>query len=310
MTQTLTYRLHDVSPYINWIYFFHAWGFPPRFAGIAQVHACAGCRATWLRQFPQEEQERAQEAVRLYDDACRELTRLDETYRTYVRFGLYEANADADNLILWDDATADTESQRSMRLPLLRQQQVKNEDYFLCLSDFVRPLSGGIRDRVGVFCATVDSEMEHLYESGDTYDPYLHMLCQTLADRLAEASVEKMHQQIRTHYWGYAPDEQLSIPELLQEHFQGIRPAVGYPSLPDQSTNFDLDSWLHFDEIGLRITETGAMIPHASVSGLILAHPQSHYFAVGKIGTDQLEDYARRKGQPVETIRKFLAANL
>ena len=136
------------------------------------------------------------------------------------------------------------------------------------------------------------------------------MLCQTLADRLAEASVEKMHEEVRKTYWGYAPDEQLSIKELLLERFQGIRPAVGYPSLPDQSTNFDLDAWLDFSRIGIRITETGAMIPHASVSGLILAHPQSKYFAVGKIGEDQLQDYARRKGKPVEYISKFLAANL
>ena len=105
-------------------------------------------------------------------------------------------------------------------------------------------------------------------------------------------------------------DEQLSVEDLLVEKFTGIRPAVGYPSLPDQSVNFVLSEWLGFPEIGIRLTENGAMVPHASVSGLMLSHPSARYFAVGKIGEDQLEDYARRRGLPVETMRKFLAANL
>lgn len=308
MIHTLTYHLHDVTPYINWIYFFHAWGFPPRFAGIADVHDCAGCKGGWLNQFPEEEKARATEAMHLYEDAQKMLTLLDASYHTYVRFGLYEANSDGDNLVLWADK--DEPNKKEFRLPLLRQQQKKNDGPFLCLSDYVRPLSQGKRDQVGVFCATVDEEIEHLYEKGEDYDPFAHMLCQTLADRLAEASVEKMHEEVRKKYWGYAPDEQLSIKELLVEHYQGIRPAVGYPSLPDQSTNFDLNAWLDFGKIGIRITETGAMIPHASVSGLIMAHPQAKYFAVGKIGEDQLKDYAERKGKTVEEIRKFLAANL
>ena len=162
---------------------------------------------------------------------------------------------------------------------------------------------------MGVFAATVDADMEHLYETGAYADDFKHLLAQTLADRLAEASTEKMHQEVRTTYWGYAKDEQLSIEDLLVEKFAGIRPAVGYPSLPDQSVNFVLSEWLGFPEIGIRLTENGAMVPHASVSGLMLSHPSARYFAVGKIGEDQLEDYARRRGLPVETMRKFLAAN-
>lgn len=306
-TYTLTYRIHSVMPYINWIYFFHAWGFPPRFAAIAEIHGCDSCRASWLTTFPEAERARAAEAMQLHKDAVRMLNLLDEDFQTYVRFGLYEANADGNDLLLFDE----TPHRRSMRLPLLRQQHVQHEgDPFLCLSDFVRPLQSGQRDVVGVFAGTVDQEIEHLYENGEHADDFKHLLCQTLADRLAEASVEKMHEEVRQHYWGYSPDERFSKKELFLEEYQGIRPAVGYPSLPDQSTNFDLDAWLNFDAIGIRLTETGAMLPHASVSGLILAHPKARYFAIGKIGEDQLADYARRKGKTPEEIRKFLTANL
>ncbi len=305
-TFTLTYHIHTVMPYINWIYFFHAWGFPPRFAAIADIHGCDSCRASWLSTFPETERARAAEAMQLHKDAIRMLNLLDEDFHTYVRFGLYEANADGNDLLLFDNA-----GQRSMRLPLLRQQQVRHDGGpCLCLSDFVRPIHKGERDIVGVFAGTVDSEIEHLYEEGNHADEFKHLLCQTLADRLAEASVEKMHEEVRKNYWGYSPDEQFTPKELFRESYPGIRPAVGYPSLPDQSTNFELNTWLDFSAIGIRLTETGAMLPHASVSGLILAHPQAHYFAIGKIGEDQLVNYAQRKGKTPDEIRKYLTANL
>ena len=119
-----------------------------------------------------------------------------------------------------------------------------------------------------------------------------------------------MHEYVRKVAWGYAKEENLSIPELLKEDFQGIRPAVGYPSLPDQSVNFLLDKLLHMGQIGISLTENGAMYPHATVCGLMFAHPAARYFAVGKIGKDQLEDYAKRRGMAVEKVSRFLAANL
>jgi cobalamin-dependent methionine synthase I len=136
------------------------------------------------------------------------------------------------------------------------------------------------------------------------------MMAQLLADRLAEAAAERMHEEVRKRYWGYAPDERLSISELHQERFQGIRPAVGYPSLPDTSMNFLLDRLLGMQQIGITLTESGAMRPHASVSGLMLAHPKARYFTIGKIGDDQLIDYARRRDMTVDLTRKFLSANL
>lgn len=272
--KVLTYAIHDVTPYINWIYFFHAWGFRPK----------------------EEDRAKASEAMLLLKEANWMLNQLDETYHVHTIFRLCKANADGDNLLL--DGT---------RFPLLRQQ-IPHPDGspFLCLSDFVRPLASGTPDTVGIFAASCDGEVELLYED----DPYKRMLVQTLADRLAEAATEKMHEYVRKVAWGYAKDENLSIPELLKEKFQGIRPAVGYPSLPDQSVNFLLNELLHMQQIGITLTENGAMRPHATVCGLMLAHPAARYFAVGKIGNDQLEDYARRRGMPINEVRKFLAANL
>ena len=147
-------------------------------------------------------------------------------------------------------------------------------------------------------------------ETDFDHDPYEKMMMQLLADRLAEATAELLHSEVRRRLWGYAPDEQLTIGEMLQEHWQGIRPAVGYPSLPDTSLNFVIDELIDMKQIGIRLTESGAMKPHASVSGLMMAHPAARYFAVGKIGADQLVDYAHRRGLPVEVVRKFLGGNL
>lgn len=296
MSTIITYKIHEVSPYINWIYFFHAWGFQPRFAAIANIHGCDVCRASWLTSFPEEDRPKAAEAMQLFKEANRMLDLLDEDFEVKTIFKLCKANAEGDNLIL-DDTI----------FPLLRQQTKKRESGpFLCLSDFVRPLSSGIADTVGAFAATIDADMEGLYEK----DPYKHLLVQTLSDRLAEAATEKMHESVRKEAWGYAKEENLTIPELLIEKYQGIRPAVGYPSLPDQSVNFLLDKLLGMEQIGITLTENGAMHPHASVCGLMFAHPASEYFSVGKIGEDQLQDYAKRRGMSVEEIRKFLGANL
>lgn len=297
----LSYKIHTVSPYINWIYFFHAWGFQPRFATIANIDGCDVCRASWLTTFPKEERSKAAEAIQLFKEANRLLDLLDRDFEVKTIFKLCKANSDGDSLFI------EIEKERFMTFPLLRQQTPKKEGSpFVCLSDFIRPLSSGIPDTIGAFAASIDADMEALYEQ----DPYKHLLIQTLSDRLAEAATEKMHEYVRKEAWGYAKNESLSIPDLLVERFQGIRPAVGYPSLPDQSVNFLLDELLDMKQIGISLTENGAMYPHASVCGLMFSHPGAEYFSVGKIGEDQLEDYARRRKKDVGEIRKFLAANL
>ena len=291
----LHYHIHEVSEYIHWIYFFHAWGFQPRYASIADIHGCDACRAMWLAHFPEEERAKASEAMQLYKEAQRMLSHLDKTYQTHAIFRLMEANSIENDI--WMEGT---------RFPLLRQQSARQGEPYLCLSDFIRPASSGITDKIGLFATSVDSGMESMYKD----DAYKHMLVQTLADRLAEATSEKLHEHIRKEVWGFAPDERLSIKQLLNDEFQGIRPAVGYPSLPDQSINFILDDLLNMKQIGIALTENGMMQPHASVSGLIFAHPASRYFSVGKIDETQLEDYARRRNLPLETMKKYLSSNL
>lgn len=293
---TITYEIHDLTDYVNWIYFFFAWGFQPRFATIADIHGCDACRAGWLASFPEEERGKAAEAMQLHKEAMRMLNYLDGKYKVYGIYRLMNANSDGDNLIL-----------EGTRFPLLRQQtRVRPEDPFLCLSDFVRPLSSGITDTVGGFATTVDAAMEELF----TDDDYKHILVKILSERLAEAAAEKMHQTLRTKIWGYAPDEKLSMKELLREEYQGIRPAVGYPSLPDISVSHLLNELIEMDRIGIRLTENGMMQPLASVCGLMFAHPASRYFSVGKISEEQVNDYALRRGKTPEEVKKYLISNL
>lgn len=260
----ITYQISEVAPYINWAYFYHAWGMSGK---------------------PEAER------TKLRQEAEEALHQIDGTYQTYALFEIFDANSEGDDIVL----------KGVRRIPCLRQQGQGSD--CLCLADFIAPQG---KDRVGVFATSVSHGLETDFDA----DPYQKMMMQLLADRLAEATAERMHEEVRKHYWGYAPDENLSIPEMQVEKFQGIRPAVGYPSLPDTSLNFVLDELLDMKQIGIRLTESGAMKPHASVSGLMMAHPKARYFSVGKIGEDQLRDYARRRGLPVEVCRKFLAANL
>lgn len=234
------------------------------------------------------QQELRKEAEALLND-------MEEKYHTHAVFALCDANSDGDDIIV-----------NGTRIPMLRQQKAVAGKPNLCLSDFLRPAASGFKDTVGLFAASVDAAFTE--SNGD--DPYQRMLSQTIADRLAEATTEKFHEDVRKKYWGYAADEQLTIKDLLAERYQGIRPAVGYPSIPDTSVNFLLYELLDMKGIGISLTESGMMIPHASVSGFMFAHPQSRYFEVGKIDEDQLEDYARRRNQPVELLRKFLVSSL
>lgn len=235
------------------------------------------------------------EKTRLRQEAESFLHRLEGHYHASALFVLFPAYSDGDDIMI-----------PNHRIPCLRQQQ--GTPPYLCLSDFISPLpsEGPGKASLGIFATSVTPSLETDFAA----DPYEKMMAQLLADRLAEAAAERMHEQVRKEYWGYAKDENLTIPEMLVEKFQGIRPAVGYPSLPDTSLNFLVDEIIDMKQIDIRLTESGAMKPHASVSGLMFAHPAARYFSVGKIGEDQLRDYASRRGLPLELCRRFLASNL
>ena len=226
-------------------------------------------------------------------DAKAILDTLGDRHTTSAIFTLCEAKGNDDDIIA-----------EGVTIPCLRQQHSIGDKPNLCLSDFVSPYG----DKIGFFATTVGNDFGAEYKD----DPYQYLLAQTLADRLAEATAALLHKQVRTdkELWGYVPDENLSIAELLQEKNQGIRPAVGYPSLPDQSIIFTFDRLLHVDEIGITLTPNGAMTPHASVCGMMIAHPQARYFAVGKISGEQLADYAQRRGTEAVELHKFLSKSI
>ena len=309
----LTYPVREVAPYINWIYYFHAWGMEPRFAAVADIHDCPSCRASWIASFPADEQAKAREAMKLYDEAKQLLRQWADEPICHALFLLAEAYSEGDDIIV----------DNRIRIPFLRQQHVGRSGYTLCLSDFIRGAHREDEDRqrttdntIGLFATTVsqpplNAHLSSLNSQLSTPNlDYVDLKVQlsTLSDRLAEATAEKMHEEVRKHHWGYAKDEQLTMRELHEERFQGIRPAVGYPSLPDQSINFLIDELLNLSEIGITLSENGAMSPHCSVSGLMLAHPRAHYFSVGTISDEQLLDYAHRRGITPDQAKKFLAS--
>ena len=271
--------LEEVIPYIHWTFFFSAW-----------------------KLNGEKDRAKAAEAMQLHKDAVRLLDRLVNMKVEYCKaiYGFFPANSEGDTIRMGNTV-----------LPLLRQQAKKEESIYKCLSDYVLPVSEGRTDYVGAFVVTAGAGADELKDEfereGDTYNS---MLLQTLTDRLAEATAEYLHEKVRKEYWGYAKDESLSIPDLYKVKYQGIRPAIGYPSLPDQLLNFTLDGLLDMSQIGVSLTENGAMYPTASVSGIYIAHPSSQYFMIGSIDEEQLKDYASRRNLTEEQVRKLLSRNI
>ncbi len=291
---TQSYGVGDVARYINWQYFFHAWGFPARLGAIAKVHDCPACRMAYCNEaFPAEEHSRVLEALQLYDDARRLLGEWTaRKLKTSFRVRLMVANSNGEDIMLPEENTM---------LPMLRQQHPPKGAPCLCLADFIRPVGSGVEDMIGLFVSTSPKEMVSV-----NVDDYMSLLSQTLADRLAEATAELGHLHTRREWWGFSPDEDLGIDDLFNERYRGKRPAIGYPSLPDQSLCFPLSRLLDFSSLGISLTENGAMMPHASTCGLIFSHPATCHFSVGRVEDDQLADYAKRRGMKPEYLRQFL----
>lgn len=298
-----TIPLEEIIPYVHWNFFFSAWRLSGRYAELAYLHDCEACRVEWLNKFEGEEREKAQEGMKLFTDVKKLLDRLVMMKVDYCRaiYGFFPASSENDIIRVED-----------MEIPVLRQQAKKKDrvDY-KSLADYVMPASEGRTDYLGAFVVTAGAGAEKLHKEfeaeGDTYSA---MLLQSLTDRLAEAVAEYLHEKVRKEYWGYAAGEDLSIPDLFRVKYQGIRPAVGYPSLPDQIQNHLLDELLGMSRIGVTLTENGAMLPTATVSGLYFAHPESQYFMIGTIDEEQLSEYASRRGYTIEQTKQLLTRNV
>ncbi len=284
--------LEEIARYIDWTFFFSAWDLKGKFPKIL-------------------DHERHGHAAReLYGHGRELLDRIISQKLLTPRgvYGFWPANSDVDDIIVWDDEARTNER---LRFHMLRQQSVKaNEQPYFCLSDFVAPRGTGVEDHIGAFAVTTGIGADELArEFEQDHDDYNAIMVKALADRLAEAFAEILHERARRD-WGYEPDEGFSNEELIAEKYRGIRPAFGYPACPDHTEKSTLWALLGADEIGISLTEHFAMNPGASVSGIYLGHPRSRYFAVGPIDRDQVESYARRKGITVAEAERWLQPNL
>ncbi|MDB5494650.1 MAG: 5-methyltetrahydrofolate--homocysteine methyltransferase, partial [Phenylobacterium sp.] len=291
-TRTFTaYDLNELARHIDWTPFFASWELVGRYPAILEDDVVG------------------EAASDLFRDAQAMLARMIQEGLVKARgvVGFWPANADGDDIVLYAD---ETRTRELARLHTLRQQMLK-DGANVALSDFVAPV--GIRpDYVGGFAVTAGhGELELAEAFRQAGDDYSAILSTALADRLAEAFAEALHRRVRTELWGYAPDELFNIETLISEQYRGIRPAPGYPAQPDHTEKTTLFRLLDATAAtGIELTESLAMTPPSSVSGLYFAHPEAHYFGVGRIDRDQVADYARRKGMSVGEVERWLGSIL
>ena len=288
------YPLADIRPFIDWTPFFYTWELRGQYPKIL------------------EDPKKGEEARKLYEDAQRMLDQIIEEKWLTARavIGLYPANTvNHDDIEVYKDETR-TEVAAQFFNP--RQQAEKKGAPNICLADFLAPKETGLADHIGAFAVTTGIGIEEkLREFESQHDDYNSILLKALADRLAEAFAELMHQQVRTKFWGYTGKESFSQEELIRESYKGIRPAPGYPANPDHSEKITLFKLLEVENLtGISLTDSLAMYPAASVSGLYFAHPEARYFGIGRITKEQVQDYAQRKGFSVQEVERWLTANL
>ena len=289
------YPLDELLPYIDWMPFFNAWEFAGKFPDILRDPVVG------------------EAAGNLYADATRMLEQLVEEkwLRARAVVGFFPANSSGDDDIAV--FTDDTRESVKLRLHHLRQQKSKPQNQpQSCLADFVAPVGSGRADYLGAFAVTSGIGIdEHTARFEAAHDDYSSIMLKALADRLAEALAERMHERVRRELWGYAPQERLDGAGLIDERYEGIRPAPGYPACPEHTEKATL--WQLLDperNAGIRLTESFAMFPTAAVSGFYFSHPQAHYFGVGQIDRDQVSSYAQRKGWTIGEAERWLAPNL
>lgn len=285
------FDLDELIRYIDWTFFFYAWKLNGKYPAIF------------------EDPVKGEEAGKLFADAQKYLREIKEKKLLKANgvFGLYPAVSEGDDVKILSGKDG-VEVRTIFRF--LRNQEKKEKGVpNLSLADFIAPEQTGLRDNIGAFVVTapIDKDVPEIYKDDD----YAYIMIRILSDRIAEAAAEYLHERIRRDYWGYASEENLSVEDLLQIKYTGIRPAPGYPACPDHTEKRVIFDLLDAERlIGAGLTENFAMTPPAAVSGYIFAHPASSYFNVGKIGADQLKDYASRKSMTVEEASKWLAPNL
>jgi 5-methyltetrahydrofolate--homocysteine methyltransferase len=283
------YDLGELARYIDWGPFFQTWELTGPFPQIL------------------DDQQQGEAARSLYADAHAMLKRIIDGNWLAARaaIGFWPANADGDDIVLFED---DHRIKPIATLHTIRQQMKRESDKpNLALADFIAPRA--IPDYIGGFAVTTGiGEEKHIKRFEAAKDDYSAILLRALADRLAEAFAERLHQRVRREFWAYAPDENLSTAELIAEKYRGIRPAPGYPAQPDHTAKATLFRLLDAEKrAGIRLTESFAMWPGSSVSGIYFSHPDSRYFGTGKIERDQVEDYARRKRWSMEEAERWLS---
>jgi 5-methyltetrahydrofolate--homocysteine methyltransferase len=288
------YPLGELVAYIDWTPFFQAWELSGPYPRILQDPVVGEA----ARKLFAEAQETLERVVR---------------EKWVVANGVFAllpaAQVEHDDIEIYGD---EARQERLMTWHNLRQQNHKPSGRAnLCLADFIAPKSSGIPDWIGAFAVSAGGIDERVAAFEAAHDDYSAIMLKVLADRLAEAFAERLHERVRREFWGYAPAERLSSAELIAEKYRGIRPAPGYPACPDHTAKAGLFGLLDAERnADMRLTESFAMLPASAVSGFYLSHPEASYFAVGKIGRDQLEDYARRSGLSLEQAEKWLAAHL
>ncbi|MGQ1785991.1 methionine synthase [Saccharicrinis sp. GN24d3] len=306
------YSVAEIRKYIDWTFFYQAWNLTGNYDGIEAVET-AGQENEWLNKYKTENaRAKAEEALKLWRDAQAMLNKIeqDKMLTPKAVFGLFPANSDGDDVIVYTD---ETRTEEITRFHQMREQQDKpGKKAFHSLSDFIAPASSGVKDYIGGFAVTSGigiEKWEKAYE--DDHDDFSAILLKALADRLAEAFAELLHFRVRKEFWGYAPDEEFNTENFIRERYRGIRPALGYPACPDHSEKRLLFDLMNVEEnVGITLTEHFSMYPNASVSGMYFGHPKAMYFGIGKVGKDQVEDLARRKGISVEEMEKWIPINL
>ncbi len=288
------YSLYEIRKYIDWTFFFHTWEIRGKYPAIFN------------------HPEKGEEAKNLFNDAQILLDRIisEKMLTANGVFAIFPANSIGDDIEIYKD-----ESRKVILTEFhhLRQQNIREEyNYFLCLSDFLAPKQTGKIDYIGAFAVTTGIGIEKWVKYfADQKDDYSAIMLKALADRLAEAFAELLHEKVRREYWGYASDEKINLEDELKEKYQGIRPAIGYPACPEHSEKRILFDLLNAEKnAGISLTEHFAMYPAASVSGQYLANPEAKYFNLGKILKDQVENYSKRKNITFEEAEKLLSNNL